>query len=168
MKTLLSVTAIICALHSSSIAQEWKLAVARPSNPISVTVPEGNIIEFGTPIASDAGSFFVNYDFGGGAVRRVNDLNMFGATTRYVGPLVLSAGVFNDNAFVSIPYRITNPTSAATVVPSNAVVIPTNATGNVQIILESSTDLVNWVNATPGTYGSSTQSRFFRVRAVQQ
>jgi hypothetical protein len=52
-------------------------------------------------------------------------------------------------------------------IPADAIVIPSSATGNVQIILESSPDLVNWTAANPGTYGaSSATNRFFRVRAV--
>jgi len=38
----------------------------------------------------------------------------------------------------------------------------------VNVILESSTDLVTWTQANPGTYGASTTKRFFRVRAVNQ
>jgi hypothetical protein len=54
-------------------------------------------------------------------------------------------------------------------VPADAIVIPASATGSVQIILESSKDLVNWTAASPGTYGaSSATNRFFRVRATQQ
>ena len=34
-------------------------------------------------------------------------------------------------------------------------------------ILESSEDMVNWNSANPGTYGASTNERFFRIRAVQ-
>jgi hypothetical protein len=52
--------------------------------------------------------------------------------------------------------------------PSNSVVIPSNATGSVAIILESSSDFVTWTAANPGTYAPTTQNRFFRVRAVQQ
>jgi hypothetical protein len=67
-------------------------------------------------------------------------------------------------------FQITTPASANVVsnyVPADAIVIPSSATGNVQIILESSTDLVNWTAANPGTYGaSSATNRFFRVRAV--
>lgn len=51
--------------------------------------------------------------------------------------------------------------------PSNAVVIPENSAGPVEIILESSTDLITWTAANPGSYGSSTEKRFFRVRAVE-
>jgi hypothetical protein len=51
---------------------------------------------------------------------------------------------------------------------SNAVVIPEDASGPVEIIMESSTDLINWTMANPGNYGSSTEKRFFRLRAVQR
>ena len=36
----------------------------------------------------------------------------------------------------------------------------------VEIIMESSKDLINWTRAEPGTYGADTPKRFFRVRAV--
>lgn len=49
--------------------------------------------------------------------------------------------------------------------PSTAVVIPADAGGPVSIVMESSTDLITWTPATPGTYGTSTQKRFFRIRA---
>lgn len=50
-------------------------------------------------------------------------------------------------------------------IPLNTVVIPTDASGPVNIILESSVDLVNWTLASPGAYATSTSNRFFRVRA---
>jgi hypothetical protein len=49
--------------------------------------------------------------------------------------------------------------------PSNAVVVPADSGGPVNIILESSTDLITWTPALPGAYGTSTEKRFFRVRA---
>jgi len=67
-------------------------------------------------------------------------------------------------------FQITTLTSATVIsnyVPADAIVIPASATGNVQIILESSPDLVNWTAANPGTYGASAgTNRFFRVRAA--
>ena len=57
--------------------------------------------------------------------------------------------------------------SSVSTIPSNAVVIPSDSSGPVQIILESSEDMVNWNSANPGTYGASTNERFFRVRAVE-
>lgn len=59
--------------------------------------------------------------------------------------------------------ELTSP--AAQLIPSTAVVIPSDSGGPVNIILESSVDLINWTAALPGTYGTSTTNRFFRVRA---
>ena len=82
--------------------------------------------------------------------------------------IVLASG--NNSSLVWATFQIATPSSANVVsnyVPADAIVIPTSATGNVQIILESSTDLLNWTAASPGTYGaSSATNRFFRVRAV--
>lgn len=63
---------------------------------------------------------------------------------------------------------ITDTPTAGLVTPSTAVVIPEDAAGPVQIILESSADLVTWTSANPGLYGASTSKRFFRVRAQRQ
>jgi len=52
--------------------------------------------------------------------------------------------------------------------PSTSVVIPADASGPVNIIMESSVDLITWTPALPGIYGSTTQKRFFRVRAEKQ
>lgn len=61
-----------------------------------------------------------------------------------------------------------NSSSITNIIPSSAVVIPSDSSGPVQIILESSEDMVNWNSANPGTYGASTNERFFRIRAVQE
>jgi len=68
-------------------------------------------------------------------------------------------------AFCTIQTTSTVQTASSTFTPSTAVVIPNDAGGPVTIILESSVDLVNWTPALPGTYGTSTTNRFFRVRA---
>lgn len=61
---------------------------------------------------------------------------------------------------------VTRANTAPSQTPANAVVIPANASGNIQIALESSADMVTWTAANPGSYSSSTQNRFFRVRAI--
>jgi hypothetical protein len=66
-----------------------------------------------------------------------------------------------------VSFSIATPLSQS-VIPANTVVIPSDATGNVQIVLESSSDLVNWVSSQPGTYGNTYSNRFFRVRAIAQ
>jgi hypothetical protein len=64
-------------------------------------------------------------------------------------------------------FQVVTPSSQPNV-PINSVVIPTDATGPVNVILESSADLVNWTSCLPGTYGNTYSNRFFRVRAVAQ
>jgi len=68
-------------------------------------------------------------------------------------------------------YQITpTDTSAGTgqTIPVAAVVVPANATGDVDVLLEQSTDMITWTQCLPGTYNASTQKRFFRVRAVEK
>jgi len=84
--------------------------------------------------------------------------------------VALTAPGVGSFAYASI--EIITPITTAIVsncIPADAVVIPSSASGNVQIILESSTDLVNWTAALPGLYGpSAATNRFFRVRAAIQ
>jgi len=83
-----------------------------------------------------------------------------------VGPALIRmrAPAFCDAWFYTI--RIIRQTDEFT--PSTAVVIPADAKGPVNILMESSADHVNWIQALPGTYGTSSQQRYFRVRAVHQ
>lgn len=79
--------------------------------------------------------------------------------------------VYGNNIYGSAAtFQITTPGTTTVIsnyVPADAIVIPASTTGNVQIILESSPDLVNWNAANPGTYGASAgTNRFFRVRAT--
>ena len=74
----------------------------------------------------------------------------------------------SDGSGYLLTLRLKDNISTTTTTPTSAVVIPTDATGPVKIILESSTDLVTWTEANPGSYGASTTKRFFRVRAVNQ
>lgn len=91
------------------------------------------------------------------------------------GPFQIFTGLTNitllaENIAECATLQITTPCSGIVVsnyVPADAIVIPASTTGNVQIILESSIDLVNWTAANPGTYSpSSATNRFFRDRAA--
>jgi hypothetical protein len=84
------------------------------------------------------------------------------------GPAVLrSMRSSLSNTASLIVLAITRANSPANVIPANAVVIPEDAGGQYQVILESSTDLLNWAVTNPGTYGGSTPKRFFRTRIVK-
>lgn len=86
----------------------------------------------------------------------------------FLGPLEIQ--VWANAASESKAYavlKITEPTSEE-VIPKNCVVIPADAAGPVEIILESSQDLITWTPAAPGTYGKGHGKRFFRVRSIVQ
>jgi hypothetical protein len=80
----------------------------------------------------------------------------------FVGPCTITTSLNY------IAYKLTRASEIAqSSTPVNTVVIPTDANGDVEIILESSVDLVNWTAATPGQYSAATENRFFRIRAVE-
>ena len=58
--------------------------------------------------------------------------------------------------------------SSVNSVSASSVVVPANATGDVDVLLEQSNDMITWTQCLPGTYNASTQKRFFRVRAVER
>jgi hypothetical protein len=74
----------------------------------------------------------------------------------------------NTSSAYAFTVSVSEPGTEPQTVPSGTVVIPTDSVGPVRIILESSTDLVNWAEANPGTYAKDNPRRFFRVRAVNQ
>lgn len=87
---------------------------------------------------------------------------------KIAGPAVLRSMRSGVSAVATlIVLAITRANSPANVIPANAVVIPEDAGGHYQVILESSTDLLNWAVTNPGTYGGSTPKRFFRTRIVK-
>ena len=100
----------------------------------------------------------------------------------FIGPCVLSLELGSNYSYwgggspglptVFIRFeetaRIDSPGVGNSLVPSSSVVVPANATGDVDVLLEQSTDMITWTQCLPGTYNASTQKRFFRVRAVEK
>lgn len=98
----------------------------------------------------------------------------FAFSVKYPAPIIFGPATLNlvnakatgaSQAPVVLIYRVITESSPAST-PSNTVVIPSDAAGPVEIMLESSLDLVTWTRAEPGEYGASTEKRFFRLRAV--
>lgn len=83
------------------------------------------------------------------------------------GPAAIK--VINNNsrrdAFAAIEIR--HPAKPEVIQPLAAAVIPQDENGEYQVILESSTDTITWTLAEPGTYGGSTEKRFFRTRIIK-
>ena len=57
---------------------------------------------------------------------------------------------------------------SSSLIPASSIVVPSNAVGDVDVLLEQSNDMITWTQCLPGTYNASTQKRFFRVRAVEK
>jgi hypothetical protein len=58
-----------------------------------------------------------------------------------------------------------SPATYAAKDSKRVVVIPENCQAKVRIVIEQSTDLVNWTTVNPGEFTPSAQKRFFRLRA---
>ena len=103
--------------------------------------------------------------------RTLEDIREYYFDDVIVGPcsIELSSDSTVQGYFVGgvVCYKIIRASEWNNSLPTNTVVIPSDSSGPVEIILESSEDMVNWNSANPGTYGASTNERFFRVRAVE-
>jgi len=137
---------------------------------VHIDVPAGKIAEFinlmGDSVDLMLGESFLS-QFRDPAVSAKNPFHPI----ILAGPLTVSVRSTSTYNRAICTYRLSDNVSSSapsveTFTPSNSVVIPANANGNIQIILESSVDMVTWTAATPGTYSSATEKRFFRVRAV--
>lgn len=87
------------------------------------------------------------------------------------GPSVfLILASYLSNVLLDIEYQFISDRDAGpdVTVPSNAVVIPRNNSGNVQVIMECSEDLVTWTACEPGSWGPGNNGKFFRVRVEKE
>jgi hypothetical protein len=87
---------------------------------------------------------------------------------RFEGPceFQLDADHYNYGGNIICILKITDNIPETNSITKYASVIPENAKTNVSVILEQSTDLVNWTAANPGDFTPSTSKRFFRVRTA--
>jgi hypothetical protein len=158
MNKILAKTLVVSLLLSTAFkvaaqeGQDLQTVTYSTASPLSITIPSGKVME----TLSGSFSFYINGDAS-------ESFNADVFPMYVAGPQVL-----NSRWGGWITYRLKDNISTTTTTPTSAVVIPTDATGPVNVILESSTDLVTWTQANPGTYGASTTKRFFRVRAVNQ
>lgn len=183
MKTIIRLALVISFLGATAassvncFAQTQIVTLAVPAvsgasqvPSASYTVTTNQVIQ----IISVAGQLSsVNVQHSSGVSLNIGSSGTYtGLTNISVSPAgsLMPTGTYNCNSLL-VTLAVTTPPNPANVVsnyiPADAIVIPASATGNVQIILESSPDLVNWTAASPGTYGASAgTNRFFRVRAV--
>jgi len=87
---------------------------------------------------------------------------------RFEGPceFKVNAGHNSYGGNIICILKITDNIPETNSITKYATVIPENAKTNVSVILEQSTDLVNWTAANPGDFTPSSSKRFFRVRTA--
>ncbi len=177
----LAAFSLIVELALRVAAQETVVTyVAKPALQvppyISETTFEFKTNQVVTVVGATGDSMFpgeVELHFGGGVIVRGGGPTAGGFETpiklghKYAGltKIVAKNSSLNGYAFT---LAVSEPGKDPTSVPTGTVVIPSDSAGPVRIVLESSTDLVNWVEANPGTYAKDHPNRFFRVRAVNQ
>ena len=157
MKTLLSIFLFVAAATQSLLAQTTTVLITEVGTQ-TIQVPAGQVFQL-QGIAITTGIFAIT----------VNGVNIMSAAIPIAGPNTVSIGATTGGATPSgvITYKLSVDSQTATAnVASQAVVIPSNATANADIIFESSPDLINWTAAVAGSYASTTPNRFFRVRLV--
>jgi len=82
----------------------------------------------------------------------------------FTGVTKISFG--SDVKFMTV--KITNVSEINKAGPTTVLVLPENATGNYNLLVESSTDSINWIPFHSGTVNSDTAERLFRVRIVHK
>ena len=162
---------VVTLMYAGSGNNSWDSSpppVSQNVSPTQIVVlnsQNGGYTVFSLPSGANSiiSSTGGNLQYAISGVTNISYVSASGAYSQYFSPNY-------SFATYTILTPITNsPTVVSNYIPADAVVIPASATGNVQIILESSPDLVNWTAANPGIYGASAATnRFFRVRAVAQ
>jgi hypothetical protein len=158
---------LFCAVSLQAQDKTVTLIVGKNSTTASYAVETNQIVTFSAfdfnttnaPAVVVSGYNGLTLNFGGALGDDPN-----GEVYTSITNISLTAYTTNT---AMLTFSVETP-AAQSLIPANAVLIPSDATGPVQIVLESSSDLVNWVSSLPGTYGSTYTNRFFRVRAIAQ
>ncbi len=107
----------------------------------------------------------VNVALGGYRRDGVNSGTAFATTLgqKYTGLTTIRSKASTD----VITLKITSASEINAVTPSSVLVLPENSTGDFDVIIESSSDLVSWLPFFSQTVNSQTARRFFRTRVVR-
>lgn len=162
-----SVNIILVVIFCAAYARAEFITVSPPyDSALQINVPEDKVFS----LVYVGGLFQIDFnddtfgtdkiEFGSTSLNNTNSgIVIAGPSTFYVRSRATSG-----LSILTYALSENSSESAGILSPSNAVVIPTDTAGSVNVILESSTDLITWTPANSGTYGSSTERRFFRVR----
>ena len=172
MKTILA--AVLAAL-SLGTAQAVEYVALTPTNP-SKTVAATDLVEIvGCSNVRSSSALHLHLTFSDetavivalGGYRRdgVNSGTAFARTLgqKYTGLTALRSSATTD----VITLKITSASEINAVTPSAVLVLPENSTGNFDVVIEASDDLVSWLPFFSQTVNSQTANKFFRTRVVR-
>ena len=167
------ILALLCALTASLHAIETKtLLAAGDGNPSpSISVAQGERIELVCAVFDEVNLNLTDQIIlnlvGPDWTRHIPlldyDLKKVARKIVLVGPVTVSVAVdapASRKAIVTFDIQRIGEAS-------NPACIPQEAGSSFNVILEQSSDLVNWTPANPGTYTGTETKRYFRTRIVK-
>ena len=95
----------------------------------------------------------------------------YGLVQQASNPLIVTGSTqakLPEGINISVTLKITNASEINKVGPTSVLVLPENATGNYDLIVESSSDSVTWTPFNSQAVQSDTVKRLFRVRIVHK
>ena len=188
VKTACSLLSLVSAVALCLLAG---VAASTAQTDEPVTFTQGSIIKYSTIALPPGGGFVVTNGptevatplshtvVGAGGVMLNWTVTISGVTSTGSGvpyppsfpPSIAGLAVITVTNNTATPtfftIKIETPNTNTVQTALGTVVIPADAGGPVTVILESSTDMITWTAASPGSYGTSTSKRFFRLRATR-
>lgn len=168
MKTLLRLALIPLAFFTAQVVSAEVITLKSGG---SYQVPGGKVAEI-VSLLSDDGVVTMSIDGLPVSVPTATATGTVPVLPIYIAgghTIVLTSGTTKDIITLKVDDAYLYEKEATSTTPSNAVVIPSNSTGNYDVVLEGSADMVSWSAVTPGLYdASNTTLRFFRVRVEKQ
>ena len=169
MKTLAT---LLCLIHTAAADEKVTLIAKNTANNagqsevLTLGVGDSALFEYGdgastapitsTCIATIAGTAF--------------DFSIFASASSrpfsVAGPATIKLSVGGAGSASGAVFATFNVHRAGTA--SGPVPIPQEAGTTWQVILEASSDLVNWITVNPGDFPASTPQRYFRTRLVKK
>mgnify|MGYP001284157781 CR=1 FL=1 len=189
MKTKLSILLLAGVFFLATKTQaEIKTLVVKASDQdvASLEVKEGEVakcIYWNVISRPTGGVFYVSSDLtvikndihisilkSGGTQDNIGaDISIGSAFPIVTGPAEIKLRGSSNNSTGGIAsFEITPNETATSKAAGPALVLPEGEDGKQKLVLESSTDLVNWTEDSLGSKDSSDKKRFYRLRAVKE
>ena len=136
----------------------------------TLTVMANNFNNYGVSSDDINLSFPPNYDMYVGldffAIYSGSQNTDVNASTPYFGTIVGPCRIQLTQTGKYCSYKITRHEVTAS--PMNIVSLPSDNNGDVELLIETSTDLLTWTPVYSGSAGTSNNAAFFRTRLITQ